>query len=213
MPVLGYPRSGNHWLKYIINYFYSLNIDHDHAHQKRFWDKYEKNEEDLLFLIIRDYRECIIKHRKISFENLTYDKLEDQLQNQSPMDKGKDDDTDYIAILRLFDNYLGSKFLVYYEDLIMEPQKEIEKLISFMKENGFETTSTLEDFMADFEKHKSTCIGHYETHHYKSATQGEKDKLSFHRNSVPKEFLDKMDTHIKHEHPHFYSKYLRRYNG
>ncbi len=137
--IISYPRSGNTLFRTIMEYHSKQPTDgtcDNPAHKNRLmkpiiyktrtnfiaykthvWDVI--NPEDKVFFIIRDYKECIIrhnqKHRGISFE---------LFKKQT-----RGENNDYIDLLQKFDSHPGPKYIIYYEDMIKGKLGELSHMI------------------------------------------------------------------------------------
>jgi len=216
--LLSYPRSGSNWLKYCIealtNFEVSTLIDckkitediilKDHGHVSNFWNNY--SEFDTIILIVRNYKECITRHIDIT----NYDELKKEFQNKTPIQSGIDD-TDFIMLLDLYDKSKGPKILIYYEDFILNPKKELEKILKFLLNLNAHIKISLNDFLINFNSHKEKSIQYYRNNFSASITRGDKDKLFYHSKKINIEDRKKLDNFLQHEYPDLFKKYLQRY--
>jgi hypothetical protein len=60
----------------------------------------------------------------------------------------------YTHSLQFYDDCEKPKLLVYYEDLMTEPEAEIRRLCNFLKID----TSRVDSFMKSYDTHKNTCV-------------------------------------------------------
>jgi len=137
--IISYPRSGNTLFRAILEYHSKQPTDgtcdnpkHKNrlmkpiiyktrtnfiAYKSHIWDVVKP--EDKIYFIIRDYKECIIrhnqKHRGISFALFKKQTL--GLNN------------DYMALLNSYHLHPGKKHIIYYEDLIKGNLKELSYLL------------------------------------------------------------------------------------
>lgn len=68
------------------------------------WDASKINTGDVVFLLVRDFKECIIRHNKAT-RKIDYESFKGYI-------------TDYINLLVSYDLYTGHKALFYYEDFL-----------------------------------------------------------------------------------------------
>ena len=138
--ILSYQRSGNHWVRFIIEYITNTptlgcinNRSFDtpiHINFKNFVDnplkdvdsskspKYTKahsiheiKNPEKLILIVRNPLECILSHNNYIDENLI---------------------KKYVSLIDYYNLYDGKKLLIYYEDLINKSQECLRDLGSFV---------------------------------------------------------------------------------
>ena len=139
------PRSGNHWLRFIAEYLTGcptsgcitnstdipiyLNTfpceEHPLTHvnpknpfisYKSHW-AYSMTSGSAILLLIRDYHEYIAR---LHFDKITE---EGRLQNEA---------FDYLELIAAYDRFCGAKMLIYYEDLLKYPEKEICRIKDFL---------------------------------------------------------------------------------
>tara|TARA_B110000881_G_scaffold63760_1_gene55204 strand:- start:461 stop:1927 length:1467 start_codon:yes stop_codon:yes gene_type:complete len=143
--LISYPRSGNHLLRFIVEYITSFPTKGCTSNDKpvcnnkyptpTLMDHVCKNESYILsklhvfpqfnhrhnsplsaILIVRDYRECIIKYTQ-------YSTSQEILQREIKK---------YFDIIYDWNNFNGPKLLVRYADLMNNPNKTIYAIISFI---------------------------------------------------------------------------------
>ncbi len=223
--LLCYPRSGSHWLAYTINVLTGVAIadfpqrphlkpeavegpiEHTHGHDKEFWDRFDEKNDRLIY-IIRNYKECLVRHYKTKGKSLRFKSLKDELRGTCKVSTTKYT-TDYIALLALY-NRLGSqqKLLVYYEDLITSFETETIRVMAFLDVNNM-TSINLSDFLRNYDYHRKNSILYYETNHAPSITRGH--HLNFHSNQLEYKVRVKLDKYLQKMFPDLYNRYLERY--
>lgn len=108
--------------------------------------------------------------------------------------------------LALFDIWPSpKKLLVYYEDLLTQPEKIIPQIVKYIGE----PTWKIEEFLDNIEMHKELCLRYYRWRHG-SWTEG-KD-LTYHSKSLSPEEIQILYRHIKETNPKLWNKYLSRYD-
>lgn len=161
--LLSYPRSGNTFTRYILEYltgFSSSGYNNDfdkplinhsstpsqiykrHGHteeEEEYFIDLDPDHNKLVFLLRHPY-ECWNRHNN--------------RDNPIPIDRywniiNNGDDLNIKNIIR-FDNFSGQKIIVFYEDLILNHTKYVETLGSFLKVER----KRVESMIADFEQHK-----------------------------------------------------------
>lgn len=199
--ILGYPRSGNHWLMYCLKECFGNSPYYSHGNNKNFYEVADKGNGTYI-CIVRNYKECIVRHE----DTVSLNKIFSQLQNQ--LDFVKNDKTDYIAILDWFDKYVDDqKYLIYYEDLILDPKTEMYKIANFVKR----TEHNIDDFIEHLDKHKEQSLKNYNDNIQRTITNGEPNKLIYYSKKLSVENKKKIDQHIENNYPELFQKYLIRY--
>ena len=133
-----YPRSGNHWLRFIaeyltgrpshghyeslgdrpifMNWFHSENNPLSHVNGKlpyviyKSHTPYPLTDQSTIILLIRDFQ-----------EHLSRENYFDQEFNHH-----------YFRLIKNYDSFRGTKMLIYYEDLILKPEMEILRIKNFL---------------------------------------------------------------------------------
>jgi len=216
--LLSYPRSGNTWVRYIIEFLskrptkgydnpddialgartdIGVDLDSDLIAIKS--HREIPNKSDLLVLVIRDYHEAVVRHAPggLSSEQM----IQHFVSRTSGYKRGSK--TDYIGIIQDYDSFRGEKLLLYYEDLMTDPKPEVQKLIEFM---GI-SDEHLSSFFDNYDEHKGSSIKSYQD---KSFTNG--TDLKFHSSKFNTDCIESMTQHLKDNHLDIYSKYLTRYS-
>ena len=161
------PRSGNHWVRFIAEYLTGcptsgcitnptdipiyLNTfpceEHPLAHvnpenpfisYKSHW-AYSMTSGSAILLLIRDYHEYIAR---LSIDKTTKD---GRLQNEA---------FDYLELIAAYDRFCGAKILIYYEDLLKYPEKEICRIKDFLgaSDERYKAFMTRHDYYAQISK-------------------------------------------------------------
>jgi hypothetical protein len=164
--IASFPRSGNHWVRYIVEYCTKLrtmgegNTKHrtkldmpvfdridpsfysgdGYSGYKRHWLRGGDTKFPII-IIVRNYKEVFIRHNRKAFRGKP--KVKPELTKMFG---------DYLNLLRRFDDWPKEKLLVYYEDLISD-SKSIKKIIEFI---GHSDKS--ESFISDIKEHRKKCL-------------------------------------------------------
>lgn len=166
---------------------------------------WQGNQQNKLILIIRDYKESILR----MFDNFSYIKSaigkrhNDAVFQNLPPYYGVI--TWYFENLEYLDQFKGEKHLVYYEEILLEPEKVYKNILSFLGSSD----EFLADFMDQLESHKEICLNFYNKHRFGSKTQGRDFK--FHSKTLTKEELIEFDQLVQNNYPSLWKKYLCRY--
>lgn len=219
--LLTYPRSGNTWLRYCIEYltkrptgetrylFPTVKMSIMNAPLSNSFDlgadlsappivklhDYDHKKPSLncpfLIMIVRNYKECLVREIK------TEEKIREHLERRRIL---------YVANLETYDNWDPEKrLLIYYEDLIKNPKETLNKVVNFFHADP----QYLDEFMDGYDQHRANCIMIYERDEEPSKTKGERP--IFHSNRLRPEFKRYMDKAIKRNNPRIFDLYLRRY--
>lgn len=192
--LISYPRSGNHWVRFIVEWFSGKptkgmnkedkpiyvnlvnkdTLSHvsgtDYILFKNHWYSKIKPNENLI-LIVRNPKEAIIRHKN----------------------KFTDDDLKwFMGLIKSFHNHKGNKILIYYEDLLTHPKSNIENILKFL---NILDEKKLNIFMDNYEELFNESINVYDNTGKKEIISGGKGrvsktkgkKLNFHSNSLTNE--------------------------
>ncbi len=214
--LLNYPISGSHWLAYCINVLTGAQfvgvdksgtyecagtlgyIGKTHGQSPGWWKSFNV-EKDALIVLVRNYKECLVRQRKLTFDAMREDCLGVQGTN-----------VDYVAILQRYDEMpKDRRILIYYEDLMGAPWGEISRLLKFLVPFGF-MHSGMVLFMQTIEQYKvySRQIYNAGVEHTPCETKGEP---IFHSKKLSQEDKLKIDSFLRVNYPDIFNKYLVRY--
>ncbi|MFX1253074.1 MAG: sulfotransferase domain-containing protein [Promethearchaeota archaeon] len=224
--LISYSRSGTNWLRYIIEFLTKKPTPGstrlvegngyiiDRAHQGfRVINKHNK-----AVLTIRNYKECLLRHLMKEWKDFqnTTELLEDltkEWKNFQNVTGFLEDWTTtqppywYIKNIEAFDKFRGDKLLIYYEDMIIDPIKEIKRLVTFLKL----PETHLKHLLENLDYHKKQSISCYRKDQ-KSYTEGASDKLRYYSEILlsSKERRE-FDNYYEKNYPILFKKYLTRY--
>lgn len=211
--LFSYPRSGNTWLRYMIEVLTGrpslgnpaspvddppiytrmegLPVDPDavpSAVKRHELDHMEAGDEQKpLIVAVRNYKECVIRHRyHLQERNQPF-----TLERESRL---------YVAPLAYFDDYERRKLLLYYEDLLEQPVLAITSLAQFLEI----PEHTCIDFLDRYDEHRARSIQYYPSH-----TQGE--KTIYHALRLSPAERRAWDRQFRLLNPTIYDRYLTRY--
>lgn len=201
--VIGYPRSGNNWLCYCLSFFCGHDIGFTHGNDAKFL-KDLLNKDLCKVLIIRNYKEALIRHKG----SPDFKRLKEDLRNLNCIES-KEDRTDYVALLKIYDELPEDKrILVYYEDLIINPGTELKRILKDL--DGYDER-TYKSFIENIEFHKSTSLTKYGNSVHPPVTMGDPDKLLHYSKVMPSQSKRELDSYLERSFPHLFSTYLLRY--
>jgi FkbM family methyltransferase len=230
--LLSYPRSGNTWLRYCVEFLtkrltkgydspgisiedglgklVDIGVDCSKppiAYKRHGYTPKEKNSYDMdndnLILLLRNYKECIVRHVMgiRDYDRTFYS------QTQGYID-GK---LDYIGCLQIFEAWRGKKLLIYYEDLLRDPEPELVRMLGLLEVDKTYLSDLVDNI--DFHKKQSVNLysGNKQTRVAQSYTQGDPNKLLFHSKSLADKQKRAWDQHLEDTYPDITRKYLKRY--
>ncbi len=213
LPLLvSYPRSGTNWIRYFMETMTEQPtpgsertltgndycIDRAHAGWK-VMGQYSK-----VILVLRDYRECIIRqqgiervHRYSNIEKFLNGRLFKQPPNW------------YIRNIQKFDEFTGKKLLLYYEDMVKNPEDPFRELAQLM---GIEQEK-VSSFFENLEEHKKGSIAAYTKKKHTSETQGKSGELGHHSKQLTTEENQAFDEYYQKGYTVLFERYLKRYSS
>jgi hypothetical protein len=200
-----YPRSANHWIRYIIEFLSKQptlgegNNNRDRKDPpifKRFGleDHYDITEpiaikrhiirkaddrSSQMIFVIRDYREVIYRHIAKPFSIYRLSEIEKNIRM-------------YRSLIKHYEDWPSRKLLVSYEDLINRPKESIKQIAHFI-----EKTNGLHDLLENLDKHQSTCINMYDEY-TGSKTKGK--STNFHSKQYGKGWKQYLDFRLKKDY-------------
>jgi len=213
--ILSYPRSGSFWVRWCLEFLLQTTRISDHP-KRSFQFALKNNRVNLstifkpideykllkdhgvnqnfddgnttLIMVLRNYKECI--PRQIIYKAQT----KQQALNQ------------YVRMIKRYDKWNGKKFIVYYEDLITDPEKTLENLINIIDTKYVKNIKLL---MQDYEEHKKGSLERYTTTGGKPESMTKGNSIIFHSKKLTIEQKQDYDQFIKLYK--FCKKYLERY--
>lgn len=158
------------------------------------------NKNNKLLLIVRNYKECLLRHLT---ESLT-------LQSVLPLFLQNEKDVlSYVSNLISYDTWNPEKrLMIYYEDLIADPITEMTKVLDFLEEPINENFN--ESYLKEVFKESVIAYDHrYETSGG-SHTKGK--NMTQHSDPLPLFVKQKIDQHMKTTFPRIWH-YISRYES
>jgi len=185
---LSYPRSGATFLQFLIRRaqppsYKTLVHNKLHPNSQSF---YAPNITDIVILILRNYKECIIRHHITQLQNI-------DLDESIPA---------YFWAIEAFEKFQKTKHLIYYEDFITDTTSELVKLVPILKLNFSKIINNIESFRQE------SKIEYTKNKQNMSLSN---DKLVFHSNKLSKEKQKQWDDKFRQYDPVLFDKYLERY--
>lgn len=219
--LLSFPRSGNTWVRYIFEFLSKrptqgylnnpkdvaphvttdIGVDPDaepilrKSHQE-LWDDCNR-----MIFILRDYKEAIIRDAKhLGIEEPK--ELWEHFQKVTRGELEKPWKYDYIFALQQFERFQGEKLLVYYEDLLLDPQRAITKMVQF---SGIDD-KYLDEFFENYEDHRQKSVAGYQPGSHSGGTS-----RLHHSAKLPPNIVKQFTRHMMRTQPKLFGKYLKRY--
>ncbi|MFQ5965699.1 MAG: hypothetical protein ACE5KZ_15610 [Candidatus Scalinduaceae bacterium] len=205
-----YSRSGTNWIRYIVEYISGCptpgqkrlisgnNYYIDRAHRAYPVMKFYKK----VVLIIRDYRECILRHHKdiwSDYPNVVALLTDAELEQPTSW---------YIKNIEAFDAFQGEKLLIYYEELLEKPEETIMELSAFL---GLDQKKT-KLFLEDIDVHFQYSVNVYTREGHCSETSSTKDVRFHAETKLTPDQVKEFDEFYFSRYPDLSNKYLLRYN-
>ncbi len=215
--MLSLPRCGSNWVRYWFEYFSNENtseknilVEKNHWGMERTTDttatlykRHKLSQEDIdgreiqkLVLIVRDYRECFVRH-------CVGKKFERRVGRMK----------DFTDNLYTYDSFQGEKMIMYYEDFVADPKTYMKQFLDFVG-----AKSEWDDI--DVSEHRDISVKLYETGGSEkvgsqtkgapSLTKGKAD-FKFHQKELDEETKQNLEEWFQAEHPDIHNNYLGRY--
>jgi hypothetical protein len=226
------PCSGSHWFFYCVNTLFQKAIHTEDRIEPYRADSYCNNKgkivtahnpydlhldcnshnQDLLILLIRNYRECLLRNYK-DFESVKNEIIYQASFNHLSHEK------EWVLSLRMnhyFHNLRayemwnpGKRLIVYYEDLLENPRESLLRIAAFIGETGKDRE--IQTFVDHIDSHMENSINIYEgpTKVYTSHTRGR--SFLYHTQKIGLEKSLELDELVMRCFPDFVKKYLSRY--
>ena len=215
--MLSLPRTGSNWVRYWFEYFSSENtsernvlVETNHWGEQRtektnatLYKRHTLSKEDIMnreiqkiVLVLRDYRECFVRHCR----GRTFEKKIGRM-------------TDFTDNLYVYDSFPGEKMIMYYEDFVSDPKTYMKEFLDFV-----DVKNEWDDI--DVAEHRDISVKLYEsggsdkvgskTRGAPSLTKGKAD-FKFHQKILDDETKLLLEQWFKAEHSEIHDKYLGRY--
>jgi len=207
LPLLvSFQRSGTNWTRYVIEFLTKRRTPGhpklvetgrfviDRAHEGyAVMHKHKR-----VILVLRDYKECIIRDRGREFDSAR--SVEAFLRNSDGVEQ-------YCKNIEAFDRHRGDKLLIYYDNLLTNPELEIKKIAAFFDA----PQERFEELLERLDYHKKQSIAFYELNK-KSITGGAQSKLKWHAaQKLDDAGQAAFDSYFEKRLKNLYKKYLSRY--
>jgi hypothetical protein len=164
--LISYNRSGNTWLRYIIEYLthqptwghekFAISQRFDNSPIVLISDEpilikrheiipNEITKDDKVIFLLRDYHECIWNSMGCKWEKFEPEFIK------------------YLNLIKFYGDFQGEKFSVKYEQLMDKPKVWIVAILTFLGFDPFDLVfNEMDSFMKDYEKHKENCFSIYD---------------------------------------------------
>jgi len=217
---LTHPRSGTKWFKYCLiyganrfflsgnNLWHNYGEEIDYSKPLITWSHNPKSflrfqpKRDKLILLIRNYRECIIRRFGAKKINRIIREINEGGYN------GHNSPNCYFEILSFFDQWPEeNRLLIYYEDFMKKPKEILANALAFIGDDP----AILEEFFENFDEHKAKSLAwrNSRSAHLRPVSNG-KD-LTYHTRRISKKNAKLFDNAVKERYPDLWKRYLTRY--
>ena len=218
--LLSYPRSGSNWLRYCLEFLTKKPTvgpeNHTNPLNQPFGSRLElgvnldqnyllyrdhnlinttlKVRNKPMIFLIRNYKECVLRGFCISKNLNTSEALRFAKEMLVVFERN----------LRTFNDWSENKIVVYYEDLIINPEDTLKGILSFV---GY-SEEYLSDFLKNLEQHRVISLNEYSISQGRG-TSGDKSTVNFYSKQFDKNVLREIDKEF--ETIEFFSTHLERY--
>lgn len=159
-----------------------------HCHNLYRYQDYDSSE-DKLILLIRNYREGILRDTK-SFE--------EALNSIHPS-------YCYFANLNLYDKWTPeNRLLITYEELLLHPKQTFEKVLQFLQLPSF----YLDEYLNDLDSHKKKVMRFYRR---LGGSQSKGENFNFHSEKLTLDEIEQFDSKVETTFPYLFANYLKHY--
>lgn len=220
--LLSYPRSGNHWIRYIIEWFSSRKTlgASEGQNSKDFGVPYDMSiceRTNVPHVNISKQAIAIKRHRlndwdprdsrllfviRNPFEcvvrNLEISKSDFNIKNEKVQ---KNIDW-YFDLIKEFENWKSEKYIIKYEDIISDSNNFISTLKNMTEWMGIHEENKFNDFIKKTDFHRKNSL---ETVKARGGSDGEKRK--FHSEKLTNKQKEDWIKYIKENHGNTYEKY------
>ena len=102
-----------------------------------------------------------------------------------------------------------SRYVIYYEDLMLSPRESMQEILDFLEEDNFR----LDDYIKNLDQLKEYSLRSYDKQRPGNSGSYSKGRdLLFHSKKMPRELLIRADELFRKKHPYIWNKYLSRYH-
>ena len=215
--LLSLPRTGSNWIRYWFEYFSNENtsernvlVETNHWGEQRtektnatLYKRHKLSQEDIegrdiqkLVCVLRDYRECFVRHCR----GRTFDKKVSRM-------------SDFTDNLYVYDAFEGDKMIMYYEDFVSDPSTYMKQFLDFISvknEWGNINVKEHRDLSVKlYESGGSEKVG-TQTKGAPSLTKGKAD-FAFHQKDLDDITIKMLESWFIENHKELHDKYLNRY--
>lgn len=191
------------------NSIYSILFSHNPVSLKL---KQANQDRDYLIVLVRNYRESIIRlatQTEEARKTFTPEKALSLIQNLQPLSTMSDcyqvnNGENYINVLRCYDNWNPkTRILVYYEDLLTDFESTMADCLMKL---GVQECA-FDEFIAHKEERFKQCRDSYR--YGKTMSGGD---LAYHQKTwLTPELSKQMDLFMQQKFPYYWNQYLQRY--
>lgn len=219
--IASYPRSGNHWVRYIIEWFSKRptlgegDMIWSHSYDlpiHKGLDITDTGSIEINFsapIAIKRHTIRYSDNRNLgliliarNFNECIIREIRDPNTGLIPWDRVDAEISKYVKLFYDFELWNGKKIVIYYEDLLKNYKNSICTLLRFARLFNNEKFA---DFIHNYDYHKNASISYYDK---KGGSQTKGDKINYHRKFIPLEKKLLIQNTLIEEHNEIFKKYL-----
>lgn len=210
LPLLAsYSRSGTNWFRYVVESLSGrptpgqvrLHLGTDYILDRAHCAHEVVSRYGRVILLLRDPRECLVRHHqdlwRKSKDVVSF--LEDETVFQKP--------SWYISNIAAFDSADVDKLLVYYEDLMSNPEEVIPRVAEFL---GLDVGRARE-FSRNLEAVRRRSVSSYTSKGHASVTSDKNDPRYHAKRNLTEQQQREFDEYYRLRYPRLWERYLKRY--
>lgn len=157
---------------------------------------------DRAILLLRNYKECITRHH--GHEQIEAMGVSRFLKN----DYGRQPAIWYVKNIQQFEKFKGDKMVVFFEDLMENPEHSIKALAAFMNVD----TERVNQYLKNMDEHHENSLNRYEKMGHQSQTRGKAVNVDLYQRKFSTEALMEFDNYFRGQlGDKIFQKYLSRY--
>lgn len=212
--IVSYNHSGDFWVRYMVEYstklpttgpgiedkpigeVYPIGVDlrkEPILHSKREIEASDIGIGNKAIFLVRNYRDVFVR------KSFSKDEIDNSFYQRTYLDEGYDK---YMSVLRAYEDWDGEKMLVYYEDLVGEPDDSIIEIFKFLDFSDDLAKSIIDNY----EQNYRCCMGIFRR------TYPGSDLTAF-PESISSDAKLHMNDIMMYNSPFLFGKYLSRYIG
>jgi len=169
--LLSFPRSGSNWVAYILENAFGIGVigndptfdvktktiwDNPHVLKSHGMEYTPDRQSEGLIFVLRDYKANIPKY----CQSNDFDVVRNNISFIEPKEKLRAT-PDYLCLLRYYHNFSMKKLLINYEELTLNPEREIVRIGVFLSQFFSADEGMRRKFVENISSHAASSIGMY----------------------------------------------------